>query len=470
MTHEEIATRLQEALGKDRVLTGDENVAPYMKERRGFYPGQGRIVVLPENTTQVSEAIRTCTATGAKVVPQSGNTGLVGGGSPRNETEVVLSLRKMNRVRRIDADDNTMVAEAGCVLRDLQKAAADMDRLFPLSLPSEFQCCIGGNLATNAGGLNVVQYGNTRALTLGLEVVLPDGRIWSGLSALHKDNSGYDLKDLFIGSEGTLGVITAATLRLFPRPRQRRVALVALRDLAAALPLLRAAQAESGDAVVACEVMGAGAVAMPVRHIPGCTNPLPGAPWYLLLELATPDPRADLAAALDAALETARRTGGMKGAEVAEDERGGAALWRLRTCIPGTQGHEGASIKHDISVPVHQLPTFVEAALAAVAAEDPTVRPCVFGHVGDGNLHFNLTQPEGWEADAFMERRPRFNQLIHDLVMRFDGSVAAEHGVGQIKGEEMRRRRDPVAHDLMRRIKTALDPDDLMNPGKVVLG
>ncbi len=469
MSTKEIAYKLRTQIGDAAVLTGDDEIASYMRERRGFFPGRGQIVALPEDTTQVSEVVRICAGAGAKVVPQSGNTGLVGGGSPRDETEVVVSLRRMNRIRRIDAADNTVVAEAGCVLREIQNAAAEVDRLFPLSLPSEWQCCIGGNLATNAGGLNVVQYGNTRALTLGLEVVLADGRIWSGLSALHKDNSGYDLKDLFIGSEGTLGIITAATLSLFPRPRERRVALVALSNLNAALPLLRAAQAESGDTVVACEVMGAGAIAMPERHVPGCGNPLPGSPWYLLLEIATPDVRADLAAAMNAALESARQSGGIDGAEIAADDRQAAALWRLRTCIPGAQGHEGASIKHDISVPVSALPAFVETALHAVATEDPAVRPCVFGHVGDGNLHFNLTQPEGWEPDTFMERRPVFNRLIHDIVMRFDGSIAAEHGVGQLKGAEMKQRRDPVAHDMMRGIKRALDPDDVMNPGKVVL-
>jgi len=465
-TESPLAAALRAHLDPGAVLTEPARIAPYMAEQRGRYPGQGRLVVRPADPAAVATTVALCRQHGAAVVAQSGNTGTVGGGSPRHGDEVVVSLERLQRIRSLDADDGLMIAEAGCTLADLQEAAAAANRYFPLSLASEAQCRIGGNLATNAGGLNVLRYGNARNLALGLEVVLADGRIWSDLRGLRKDNSGYDLRDLFIGSEGTLGIITAAALRLLPPPRSRRVALLALPDLAPALPLVRAAQSESGDAVVGAELMSAQALAMGQLLDDTPANPLPGSPWYLLLELATADPRADLDEALAAALEPAEAAGDLDDALLAPTEAAAARLWRLRTAIPDGQKLAGASLKHDIAVRPGALADFVPEALAAVTALDPGIRPCVFGHVGDGNLHFNLSQPADAEPAAFRARAEAFHRAVHDVVCRHGGSVAAEHGVGQAKRDEVARCADPLGLELMRRIKDALDPDHLFNPGK----
>ena len=461
-----LAEALRARLGPDAVLSEPTRTAPYMAEQRGQFPGRGRLVVRPSDAESVAAAVTLCRAHGAAVVAQSGNTGTVGGGSPRHETEVVVSLERLQRIRSLDADDGLLVAEAGCTLAHLQEAAADAQRFFPLSLASEAQCRIGGNLATNAGGLNVLRYGNARNLALGLEVVLADGRIWSDLRGLRKDNSGYDLRDLFIGSEGTLGIITAAALRLLPPPRSRRVALLALPRLEPALPLVRAAQSESGEAVVGAELMSAEALGMGQLLDDTPENPLPGSPWYLLLELATADPRADLDEALAAALEPAETAGDLDDALLAPTEAAAARLWRLRTAIPDGQKRAGASIKHDISVRPGTLAAFVPEALAAVTELDPGVRPCIFGHVGDGNLHFNLSQPPDAKPEAFRARAEAFHRAVHDVVCRHGGSVAAEHGVGQAKRDEVARCADPLGLELMQRIKGALDPDNLLNPGK----
>ncbi|WP_041595415.1 FAD-binding oxidoreductase [Halorhodospira halophila] len=461
-----LAEALRARLGAADVLTEPARIAPYMTEQRGQFPGQGRLVARPADTDEVAATVTLCRQHGATVVAQSGNTGTVGGGSPRHGDEVVLSLERMQRIRSLDADDGLLIAEAGCTLADLQEAAAAAQRFFPLSLASEAQCRIGGNLATNAGGLNVLRYGNARNLTLGLEVVLADGRVWSDLRGLRKDNSGYDLRDLFIGSEGTLGIITAAALRLLPPPRSRRVALLALPRLEPALALVRTAQAESGDAVVGAELMSAEALGMGQRLDDTPENPLPGSPWYLLLELATADPRADLDEALAAALEPAEAAGDLADALLAPTEAAAERLWRLRTAIPDGQKRAGASIKHDISVRPGYIAAFVPEALAAVTELDPAVRPCIFGHVGDGNLHFNLSQPEHAPPEAFQARAGTFHRAVHDVVRRFGGSVAAEHGVGQLKRDEVARCADPVGLELMHRIKHALDPENLLNPGK----
>ena len=461
-----LADALRERLGSGAVVEGDGPVAPYMHEQRGLYPGQGRLAVRPASAEEAAEAVRLCRRHGAPVVPQAGNTGTVGGASPRHGGEVVLSLERLNRIRQTDAEDGHLVAEAGCTLAEIQQAAAAAGRFFPLSLASEAECRIGGNLATNAGGLNVLRYGTARELTLGLEVVLADGRIWRELKGLRKDNSGYDLRDLFIGSEGTLGIITAATLRLLPPPRSRRVALLALAELTPALGLVRAAQAESGDAVVAAEIMSGPALAMGQLLDDAPENPLPGAAWYLLLELASPDPRADLDTALAAALEPAEQAGAVEDAVVAPSEGAAERLWRLRTAIPDGQRRAGASIKHDISVLPSEVAAFVPQALAAVEAAEPGVRPCVFGHIGDGNLHFNLTQPADADRAAFLERWGALNRIVHDEVARFGGSVAAEHGVGQLRRAELARCGDPLTGELARRIKSALDPEGVLNPGK----
>ncbi len=464
--HPGLAGALRERLGEAAVVTDPTRLAPYMAEQRGLYTGQGRLVVRPADTDGVAAAVRLCRDYGAAVVAQSGNTGTVGGGAPRHAGEVVISLERLRRIRHLDAEDGHLVAEAGCTLAALQEAAARAGRYLPLSLASEAECRIGGNLATNAGGLNVLRYGNARAQTLGLEVVLADGRIWRSLQGLRKDNSGYDIRDLFIGSGGELGIITAATLRLHPIPSNRRVALLAMPELGPILPLVRAAQAESGDAVVAAELMSAEALAMGQHLEDTPANPLPGSPWYLLVELATPDPRADLDAALAAALEPLQEAGQIDDARLAPTEAAAARLWRLRTAIPDGQKRVGASIKHDISVLPGDIAAFVPRALAAVQGLDPRVRPCVFGHVGDGNLHFNLTQPADADGAAFLAQRASYHRIVHDEVRRFAGSVAAEHGVGQLKRDEVRSYADPLGIELMQHLKQALDPDGLLNPGK----
>ncbi len=459
-------TALRRRLGAEGVLDAPERIARFMVEQRGRYPGQGRVVARPRSTEEVADTVRLCQQHRVAIVPQSGNTGTVGGASPRHAGELLLSLERLHRIRQMDAEDGLLTAEAGCTLSDLQQTAEEAGWFLPLSLASEQQCRLGGNLATNAGGLNVLRYGMARRMTLGIEVVLSDGRVWSDLRGLSKDNSGYDLRDLFIGSEGTLGIITAATLRLAPQPRNRRVALIAMENVATALPLLRLAQSECGDAVSAAELMSQTALGM-ARLLPDTPeNPLPTAPWYLLLELATPDPRADLDEALQAGLLQFQEAGAIRDAVVAPTGAAARRLWQLRTAIPEGQKRAGASIKHDISIRPGQIAAFIPAALAAVEQACPGARPCIFGHVGDGNLHFNVSQPETMSAETFDHHLDSLNRAVHDEVHRFAGSVAAEHGVGQLKRAEVLRYADPVHTELMRRIRQALDPEGLLNPGK----
>lgn len=463
--------KLRDRLGAESVIGPGPAMAPYLREWRGRFPGSALAVLRPDSTEAVSQAVHCCAELGLAIVPQSGNTGLVGGGAPQSERDqVVLSLERMDRVRAVDPENNTLTVEAGCRLTDVQQAATQADRLFPLSLPSEAQCRIGGNLGSNAGGTNVLRYGNTRELTLGLEVVLADGRVWDGLQGLRKDNSGLDLRDLFIGSEGTLGIITAAVFRLFPRPRDIQTALVTVPDPRRAIGLLRRLQADSGDTVTACELMSALAFSLgreeagipPEQRLPG------RAPWYLLVELASPNARAGLREALSHSLAHAREQGEAMDAVLAGDEAEGRRLWAIREGIPGGQGRAGASIKHDISVATSRIPDFLSAAEARIRAEDPAVRLCTFGHVGDGNLHFNLSQPEGMPPEAFLARWSHYNELIHQLVADMGGSIAAEHGVGLLKADALRRHKSAVELDMMRRIKQALDPDQRLNPGKLI--
>lgn len=443
---------------------------PFLREWRGLYHGRAAAVVAPGSTEEVAAVMAACSRAGAAVVPQSGNTGLCGGAAPDPSGEqVLLSLHRMRRIRSLDTDNDTMTVEAGCVLADVQGAAAAADRLFPLSLAAEGSCMIGGNLATNAGGINVLRYGNARALCLGLEVVLPDGRIWNGLRGLRKDNSGYDLRDLFIGSDGTLGLITAAVLRLFPRPRQTATALLAIQDPETAVALLETLRRDSGDSLTACELMSHTSLAMAVAHVRGCRDPFAEPhPWYLLVELTTPQDGDGLGATLEAALEHAFEAGQVRDAVIAQslDER--RRLWHLRESIPEGQSREGASIKHDIAVPVSRIPAFLARATERVTAALPGVRPCPFGHLGDGNIHFNLSQPPGADRQAFLDQWQACSRLVHDTVTEFHGSIAAEHGVGQLKREELQRLKDPVELALMRDLKRALDPQGILNPGKVV--
>ncbi len=462
---------LRERLGEGGVIDDPLAMAPFLEERRGRYTdGRARLVACPASTAEVVAVVQACREAGAPIVSQSGNTGLVGGAAAHARgDEVILSLRRMNRVRALDAANFTMTVEAGCVLEDVQRAALAADRYFPLGLASQAEARIGGNLATNAGGINVLHYGSARDLALGLEVVLADGSVWDGLRGLRKDNSGYNLRDLFIGSEGTLGIITAAVVKLFPRPAQVCTALLALPDARSAVVMLEKLRAASADRMTSCELMSQRAFDFACRHGEGCRSPFSRAyPWYLLVECTTTREGDELGRALAAALDEARASGVVLDVSVAEDAAAGAALWRIRKSIPRAQGLEGGSIKHDVSVPVSAIPEFMREASERVQAAVPGVRVCAFGHVGDGNIHFNLSQPHGMGTEAFMARWDECNRIVHDLAMAMGGSFAAEHGIGRLKPEAVAHYKSPVEVRLMRAVKQALDPDDLLNPGKVV--
>lgn len=460
---------LRRLLGERHVLTAADDLAPYCTDWRGRYTGSARCVARPGSTEEVAAVVRVCAAAGVAVVPQGGNTGLCGGATPLGG-EVVVNLRRMNRIRAIDADNNSMTVEAGCTLQAVQEAAAEADRLFPLSLAAEGSATIGGNLSTNAGGVQVLRYGNARELTLGLEVVLADGRIWNGLRALRKDNTGYDLKHLFIGAEGTLGLITAATLKLFPRPRAHATAWVAVPDPAAAVRLLGRLRDAAGDNVTAFEIVGRPALDLVLKHIPNARDPLRGKPaWQVLIELSgSSDVRDDLSATLEQALEAAAEDGIVADAAVAASEAQTAALWALRENVSEAQKIEGVSIKHDIAVPVSRIAEFIARADAALRAAFPEVRIVCFGHIGDGNLHYNQSRPDAQSNTEFIAQTGAVNRIVHDLVHELGGSISAEHGLGQLKREEVLRYKSATEMDMMRAVKQALDPRGLMNPGKLL--
>ncbi|ACA19330.1 FAD linked oxidase domain protein [Methylobacterium sp. 4-46] len=463
--HADLLDALRGRLGAAQVITDADAIAPHLAETRGLYRGAALAVVRPADTEAVAFAVRACAAARVPVVAQGGNTGLVGGGVP--EGGIVISLARLDRIREIDRENATLTAEAGCILAQVQAAAEAEGLLFPLSLASEGSCRIGGNLSTNAGGTAVLAYGNARDLVLGLEVVLADGRVWNGLTALRKDNAGYDLKHLFVGSEGTLGIITAAVLKLSPRPASTATAFVGLASARAALALLTQLRQRAGGRLTAFEYVPRFGLEIVLRHAPGAVRPLGGDhEAYALVELSSAAPDAD--AALEALLAAALEEGLAEDAALARSTAQGRALWHLRESLSEVQRREGASIKHDVSVPVSRVPDFLERASAACEAELPGVRVCAFGHLGDGNIHFNLTQPVGMAAPDFLALWPRFNRIVHDLVHAMRGSIAAEHGVGRLKRDELLRYKDPVALDLMRRLKAALDPDGILNPGKVV--
>ncbi len=465
----EFLDALRQALDPEAVLAAGKGTASYLAERRGLFADRPVLaVVRPADSAGVAAALRISAEYGIAVVPQGGNTGLCGGAAAAGHDEaIILSLERLDRIRAVDADNFSITAEAGCRLSAVQAAAASVDRLFPLSYAAEGECQIGGNLATNAGGMNVLRYGNARDLTLGLEVVLADGRTWNGLRTLRKDNSGYDLKDLFIGAEGTLGIITAATLKLFPAIRERATAIVGLDSAESAVALFGILRAESGDSITSCELMGRQPLAFAITYAEGCAEPLPAEyPWYLLIELTSSAHEAELGRRLARALSAAPAgTGDYRIADTADEA---AAFWRLRNGIPSAQKGAGASIKNDISVPVADMPAFMDAASKAVRAACPGVRVCAFGHIGDGNIHFNLTRPETMADSDFLAEWDALTRRVHDVVMTYDGSFAAEHGVGQLKPGEVARLKDPVEQDLMRRLKAALDPSNHLNPGKVV--
>ena len=467
---DELNARLCAIVGAANVLEAEADMAPFLSDWRGRYHGRARAVVRPRDTAEVAAVVAACAQAGVAMVPQGGNTGLCGGATPLADgAAVVISLVRLNRIRALDADNDTLTVEAGCTLAAVQEAAQAAGRLFPLSLASEGSCRIGGNLSTNAGGVQVLRYGNTRELVLGLEVVLPDGRVWDGLRGLRKDNTGYDLKQLFIGAEGTLGIVTAAVLKLFPAIRSRATAWVAVPDPRAAVRLLGMLRAACGERVSAFEIVGRTALGLVLQHIPGARDPLAGAPaWSVLVELSDPDVDAPLDAQLQAVLGEACAQGLAADAAVAASAAQAQALWALREDISEAQRIEGVSIKHDVSVPVSRLPEFLERAGAALAARWPDVRVVAFGHIGDGNLHYNLSKPAADDNAAFIARTAEVNRLVHDLVCELGGSISAEHGLGQLKREEVLRYKPALEMELMRRVKQAFDPAGLMNPGKVL--
>ena len=466
----QLIEQLTTIVGKTAVITDAQEAASYATDWRKRYFGKPLAVVKPASTEEVAAVMKLCAQTRTAVVPQGGNTSLCGGATPDAAgKQLVLNLSRLNRIRAVDAVNNTMTAEAGCVLADLQQAAADAGRLFPLSLAAEGSCEIGGNLSTNAGGTAVLRYGNTRELVLGLEVVLPDGQIWNGLRGLRKDNTGYDLKQLFVGAEGTLGVITAAVLKLFPRPSARATALVALASPAKALELMSQVQGSCGDRLTGFELISGFCLSLVAKHYPATRLPLGQAyPQYVLLELSDTMSAESLAAALQRALALAAERGLVLDAALAASETQSAALWALRECIPEAEVREGRQVKHDISVPISRIAEYIAVTDAELQRAFPGVRMLVFGHLGDGNLHYNVAPAEGGDEDAFMARAGEVSRVVHDSVARFSGSISAEHGLGQHKRDEILRYKSPLEMELMRKIKAALDPQGIMNPGKVL--
>ncbi|MBI4740490.1 MAG: FAD-binding oxidoreductase [Betaproteobacteria bacterium] len=471
----DLIEQLGALVGAANVISADGEMAPCLTDWRGRYRGAARCVVRPADVGELAAVVRVCAQAGIPIVPQGGNTGLCGGATPDTSGDaVVVGVARLNRIRAIDPANNTITVEAGCLLASVQAAAAQAGRLFPLSLASEGSCQIGGNLSTNAGGVHVLRYGNTRELALGLEAVLPDGAVWDGLRGLRKDNTGYDLKHLFIGAEGTLGIITAAVLKLFPPPRASATAWLALASPAAAVALLGDLQAAFGPALTACELVSGVALGIVVKHVPGARPPLADSPWHLLVELSggggayEMGEARDLRGALQAFLGAALERGTIADAALAHNLEQAKRLWALRENIGAAQKIEGLSIKHDVSLPISRIPEFLERAGSALERAFPEIRIVAFGHIGDGNLHYNQSKSRAGANGAFIAAQPAANRIVYDLVHELGGSISAEHGIGQLKRDELPHYKSPVEMDMMRAVKRALDPRGLMNPGKVL--
>jgi FAD/FMN-containing dehydrogenase len=459
--HNTFLQALAAIVGENHVLAGENDTAPYTTDWRRQYRGAAVGVVRPATTAEVSAVVRLCAEARVAIVPQGGNTGLSGGSVPTGkQREIVLSLARMNRIRELDALNDTLTAEAGCVLADVQRAAAEAERFFALSLAAEGSCQIGGNLSTNAGGVNVLRYGNARDQVLGLEAVLPDGRVWHGLRSLRKDNTGYDLKQLFIGAEGTLGIITAAVLKLHPKPTASATAWIEVEDPQRAVELLSHLRNACGDRLTAFELLSRACVDAVLAHRPEIRDPIPGRrSWYVLVQLHDCGKHSELEQRLQSALGDACDSKLACGAVLAKNESESKAFWAIREAVPEAQF---ANVKHDISVAVSKVPEFIERAGAALDKALPGVPVYCFGHVGDGNLHYNVGDA------ALLARRAEVNRIVYDEVAALEGSISAEHGVGQLKREEITRHKDPLELELMRAVKRALDPHGLMNPGKVI--
>jgi FAD/FMN-containing dehydrogenase len=468
---EPLLQSLRSAVGAANVLT-EGNLSAWEQDWRKREHGKALAVVRPASTLEVAEVVKACVAAGVSIVPQGGNTGMVVGSTPDTSgTQVVLSLQRMNQVRTLDAANLTVTVEAGCVLQSLQETCEQAGFLFPLSMASEGSCTIGGNLGTNAGGTQVVRYGNTRELCLGLEVVNAQGEVWNGLTGLRKDNTGYDLRHLFIGSEGTLGVITAATLRLYPLPASQLTAFAAVPSLEAAVELLGLAHRFLSAGLTGFEVMGQFALGLVVKHFPQQRVPFQsmGTPYCVVLENSDHESEGHARAQFERLLEAALDSGCVLDAVVAESMAQARSLWHIRESIPLAQAQEGLNIKHDISIAVSRIPAFVRETDAALEQAFPGARLVNYGHLGDGNLHYNVQAPEGFDAEAFLKNQEKpINALVYEAVDRFGGSISAEHGIGSLKREKLEQHKSPVALQMMRAIKTALDPHNRMNPGRML--
>ena len=461
---------IQAIVGPAGLITLPQEVAPYASDWRKRYVGKPAAVVKPASTAEVAEVVRACAESRTAIVPQGGNTGLCGAATPdASGTQIVLNLSRMNRVRAIDTRNNTMTVEAGCVLAKLQNTAEEAGRLFPLSLAAEGSCEIGGNLSTNAGGTAVLRYGNARELVLGLEVVLPSGEVWDGLRGLRKDNTGYDLKQLFIGAEGTLGVITAAVLKLFPLPKSHATAVVALETPEKAVALLERALGACGERLTGFELFSDFCLSLVLKHFGDTAAPFPRRfPHYVLMELSDTQSGEGVRVLVESTLEAALEERNILDAAVAQSETQSRAFWSLREFISEAQAHEGPNIKHDVSIPISRISEFIATTDAELERAYGGLRMVTFGHLGDGNLHYNVSAPEGVAPGVFVMHTAAINRIVHDSVARLGGSISAEHGLGQLKRDEIRRYKSPLELELMRKLKGALDPHGIMNPGKVL--
>jgi FAD/FMN-containing dehydrogenase len=471
MVHDDamVLDALARVVGEPNVATARAELEPALVDCRGRFHGEARAIVRPATTDEVAALVRICARARIPIVAQGGNTSMCGGATPDASGQaIVLSLSRLRAIRDVDAPNATMTVEAGVTLHDAQRAAEHAGLFFPLSLASEGTCTIGGNLSTNAGGTAVLRYGNARDLVLGIEAVLADGRVFHGLRGLRKNNTGYDLKQLFIGSEGTLAIVTAAVLKLFPAPRTRVTAFAAMATLDDAVALLHALQQAVGDRLTGFELLSKAALDVSRRHAPELPDPLPGHPWYALLQMDDSSADVPLRDMAETALGRAAEQTIVADATIAQSQEQANRLWALRENVSEAQRREGPNIKHDISLPISAIPQFCRDTAAALDAALAGIRLFVFGHLGDGNLHYNVAAPPGDDARAFLDKTPAINRIVHDRVVALGGSISAEHGIGQLKRDELAHYADPLDLELMRRIKSALDPDGILNPGKVV--